>query len=87
MTGHVSSPCCEEAVESRQRAAPREVARDAEDDECVGVSSSRAEQRIRRVSAACSTRARDRRHGVRSFAEWTSFVASSVSMVLIGKYP
>ena len=77
----------EEAVEGGQRAAPREIARDPENDECVGrrrhapPSNDFAACRSMFVPSSRSSTC------VRSFAEWTSFVASSVSMVLIGKYP
>ena len=76
-----------EVVESGKRAAVRQIAGDPEDDERVCVlaahdarSDCAAERSISTPSSRSSTL-------IRSFAEWTSFVASSVSMALSGKYP
>ena len=75
-----------EVVERGQRAAPREIAGDAEDDECVRVAlmtraaTCATERSMSTPSSRSST-------AIRSFAEWTSFVASSVSMALSGKNP
>ena len=77
-------PLLREGVQRRERAPAREIARDAKDDEGVGDAGhgARKEWATKRSISTPSSRSST---GIRSFAEWMSVAASSVSIVFSGK--